>query len=160
MNRFWTFIVGPELYWVLIYAFIVFLIKTTNAPVKYMDDWWERLGFIVPLILIPLSFSLYWLPFIPKKLLLLRLIVSCMIGSHYVLDRGLHAHTEQNPGTGTIYLMGILFGLIVLAGMSIFLLFKKIIVFNYQSSVKCLELFFNTLLCAIMRVVYSTWKKT
>lgn len=129
MNRFWTSIVGPELYWVLIYVLIVILIKTTNAPIKYMDDWWSRLGFIVPFLLIPLSFSLYWVLFIPKKLLLLRLIVCGILGSHFVLDKGINAHTEQNSGTGTIYLMGMLFCLIVLAGLSIFLLLKKIVVF-------------------------------
>lgn len=124
MNRYAHYLLGPELYWLLLYVFVCLVIRLTNSPVKYMDEWWIRISVVVPLVFLPLSFGVYWLSFIPKKWMLLRLIVAGVLGTHFVIEKGLNAYTEQGPGVGTSYMVGILLMFLVLFILSIIALIK------------------------------------
>ncbi len=120
MSRLSPYLLGPELLWIVFYALVVLLIKITGSPVKSMDDYWVNLAFVVPLVLVPLTFALYWVPGVFRNWLLLRILIASLLGAHFVLEKGLKAHSEQGPGVGTAYLMGIGFALVILLVGSIF----------------------------------------
>ena len=106
MNRLAHFFIGPELLWVVYYIIILVITKATHSPVKSMDSFWISMAYIIPLILLPLSFMLYFVPGVIRPWLLLRLWIAGVVGGHFVLSKALLAHAEQGPGVGTAYIMG------------------------------------------------------
>ena len=86
----------------------------TSSPIKSMDNFWVSTAYFIPLILLPLTFLLYYFPGVIRDWMLLRIWIVGIIGGHFVLNRSLQAHSEQGPGVGTAYMMGIIFIFIVL----------------------------------------------
>ena len=124
MNKLFNLLLGPELLWLLFYFFFFFIIKMTGSPVKSMDNFWENTYFTVPLILVPLTFALYYIPGVIHSWLLLRIWIACLIGGHYVLSKTMGSHTEQGPGIGTAYIFGLVLIIVVLVAGSIFAAIK------------------------------------
>ena len=124
MNKLLNFLLGPELLWVIFYVLVGIIIKATHSPIKSMDSFWVNMAYIVPLVLIPLTFGLYFIPGVIHKWLLLRIWVVGIIGGHYVLNRSLEAHSEGGPGVGTAYIMGMILVFLALIAGSIFALIK------------------------------------
>ena len=120
MNKLTNYLIGPELLWVLFYIIVILIIKSTHSPVKSMDAFWVNTAFLIPLVLIPLTFGLYYIPGVIRPWLLLRIWIVGIIGGHYLLTKGLSAHSEQGPGVGTAYMMGIGMIIIMLIAGSIF----------------------------------------
>jgi hypothetical protein len=116
--------IGPELIWIVYYIAVLITIRMTGSPVKSMDNFWVNTAYIIPLIMLPLTFMLYYVDAVPHKWLLPRLIIAGILGTHFVLNRALLAHSEQGPGVGTAYMMGIIFMIVVLAIMSVWALIK------------------------------------
>jgi hypothetical protein len=106
MNKLSHLLIGPELLWVFFYMVVLILIKVTASPVKTMDNFWVSTAYLIPLVLIPLTFLLYYIPGVTRDWLLLRIWIVGIIGGHLVLNRSLLAHSEQGPGVGTAYMMG------------------------------------------------------
>ena len=106
MPKFLNLLIRPELLCIIFYVIVTVIIKSTNSPIKSMDPYWENMGFVIPLVLIPLTFALYYVPGAIHKFLLLRIWIAGILGGHYVMDRSLNAHSEGGPGVGTIYIMG------------------------------------------------------
>ena len=119
-HKFQHFLIGPELLWMLFYIVVLLIIKATNSPIKTMDSFWVNTAFLVPLVLIPLTFELYYIPIVIRPWLLLRIWIVGVIGGHYVLSKSLSAHSEQGPGVGTAYIMGMGLIFIMLIAGSIF----------------------------------------
>jgi len=111
---------GPELLWALFYLSILWLIRFTGSPRKHMDRLWINLANFVPFIAIPMTFSLFYFPGIVQDWLLLRVWIAGVFGAHYVLDTGLKAHSNQGPGVGTAYMMGMIFVVVMLVVGSVF----------------------------------------
>ncbi len=120
MVRLFQFLPGPELLWALFYLSILWLIRFTGSPNKRMDRLWISLANFVPFIAIPMSFSLFYFPGIMQDWLLLRVWIAGVFGAHYVLDTGLKAHSEQGPGVGTAYIIGMIFVLVMLVVGSVY----------------------------------------
>jgi hypothetical protein len=108
MNKLSQLLIGPELLWVFFYLVVILLIKATSSPVKAMDNFWISTAWWIPLLLVTLTFLLYYVPGVIHSWLLLRIWIACLIGGHFVLNRSLLAHSEQGPGVGTAYMMGII----------------------------------------------------
>ena len=124
MNKLINFLVGPELLWVIFYFIVLLVIRLTNSPIKSMDSFWVNTSFLIPLILIPLTFMIYFIPGSIHKWMLLRIWIVGIIGGHYVLNKSLLAHSEQGPGVGTAYMMGMALIFIMLVLGTIFALIK------------------------------------
>ncbi|MBK9981695.1 MAG: hypothetical protein IPP15_04605 [Saprospiraceae bacterium] len=124
MNKLSNYLIGPELLWVFFYMLVVLLIKMTHSPIKSMDSFWVNTAFIIPLVLIPITFGLYYIPGVIRPWLLLRIWIVGIVGGHYVLSKSLSAHSEQGPGVGTAYIMGMGIIFIVLIIGSIFAVIK------------------------------------
>ena len=124
MNKVLHFLIGPELLWIFFYLLVGVIIKSTHSPVKSMDSFWVNTAYIIPLILIPLTFMLYFIPGVIRPWLILRIWIVGIVGGHYVLNRSLSAHSEQGPGVGTAYIMGMGLIFLMLVVGSIFAIFK------------------------------------
>ncbi len=114
MNRILHFLIGPELLWFFFYLVVLMIIKATASPVKSMDDFWVSTAYLIPLVLLPLTFLLYYVPGVIKDWMLLRIWIVGIIGGHFVLNRSLESHSEGGPGVGTAYMMGMIFIIIIL----------------------------------------------
>ena len=108
MNKISALLIGPELLWMFFYLVVVMLIKVTSSPVKSMDNFWISTAWWFPLLLVTLTFLLYYVPGVIHDWLLLRIWLACLIGGHFVLNRSLLAHSEQGPGVGTAYMVGMI----------------------------------------------------
>ena len=114
-----AFLFGPELLWLLFFLAIKGLVRFTRSPRKQMDRLWMSLANFVPFIAVPLTFALYHFPGVEHRWLLLRIWISCLFGAHFVLDRGLAAHSEQGPGVGTAYMLGMIMAIAMLLAGSV-----------------------------------------
>jgi hypothetical protein len=124
MNKITHVLIGPELFWTLMYLVLILFIRMTGSPIKTMDSFWVNMAYVIPVLLIPLSFALYYFPGVIRDWLLLRIWSAGILGSHFLLDRSLLAHTEQGPGVGMAYIMGMIFVFVVLFIGSIWALIK------------------------------------
>ena len=116
--------IGPELFWILMILLTRIGIKVSGAPSESMDSTLLAFTYIVPLVLIPLSFGLYYVPGCIRSWLLIRILVAGLIGSHCVLNDALLAHSRQGPGVGTAYIVGMLFGIMILIAGTVWALIK------------------------------------
>jgi hypothetical protein len=119
MHRIYNILIGPETLWMIFYAIVVLVIKVTSSPVKSMDSFWSSMAYIVPFILIPLTFLLYYFPGVIKDWLLLRIWIVGLVGGHFILNKSMLAYSEQGSGIGTAYLMGLIFVIVGLIAGSI-----------------------------------------
>jgi hypothetical protein len=98
---------GPELFWIILYAFSrVFAWANKKSNFAYdgvIDSAWLYVPFLSALI-----FGLYWIPFVEKNWLLLRIWIVGIIIGHMVLKTIMEAYKTQGPGVGMGYLAGIL----------------------------------------------------
>ena len=108
MNKASNLLIGPELVWVFAYIVIILIIKLTNSPIKSMDDFWVSTSWWIPLIFIVMIFSVYFIPGSVHKWMILRLWIVGLIGGGFLLSKSLGAHSEQGPGVGTAWIMGII----------------------------------------------------
>lgn len=120
MTRPIQFLFGPEFLWALLYVLVLLAIRVTGSPSRTMDATWVATAWAVPLVAVPLGFALYYVPDTAKNYLLLRQWIAGLFGAHYVLSKSLGAHSEQGPGVGTAYLMGIILVFVLLVAGSIF----------------------------------------
>ncbi|MEZ4955952.1 MAG: hypothetical protein R2825_20510 [Saprospiraceae bacterium] len=117
------FLLGPELLWLLFYGAANLVAKVNVPPSKAVEDFIDKSWFYVPMLVL-LCFALWWVPMVEKNWLLLRVWVFSIIGGHYVLEKILSAHSTQGPGTGTAWIVGMMFLLVVLFFGSIFIKIK------------------------------------
>ena len=107
------YLLGPEMIWLLLYASAVNITKSQILPPKTLDEFIANSWYWVPLIVL-LSFSIYWMPFVGKNLLMLRVWVICLVFGHLLLEHLTSAYSQQGPGIGTTYIAGMLFTFIAL----------------------------------------------
>lgn len=120
MNR----LPGPELYWLAVYGLLRLTGKFTGSPHVKMNAFWEASWYWIPLVLVPASFMVYYITGVPRSFMWLRLLVFGMIGAHFTLSYTLGLHTEQGPGIGTAYIIGLILSMIVIIAGTIWALIK------------------------------------
>lgn len=116
-------IIGPELLWLGLYALALGLAKMNAAPPHAFDHFLENLHLWIALAVL-LTFALWYVPFVEKNWLLTRVWLVCLVGGHHVLDKGLQGHSEQGPGIGTVYIVGMIMLLVALIAGSVFVKIK------------------------------------
>lgn len=112
------FLLGPELFWLLLYTAATFLGKANTPPSKAIDHIIEYLWFWIPAASL-LVFGLWWIPAVEKNWLLLRVWIFGLIGGHLVLEKALSAYSTQGPGIGMGYLAGLIFIFVFLVAGSV-----------------------------------------
>ena len=124
MSKLPNLLLGPELLWLIFYGIVIIVIRASGSPMKSMDGFWSSMYYVVPLVLIPLTFMLYYVPGVTRPMLLLRIWIAGLVGGHYVLSRSLQAYTEQGPGVGTAYIIELDLLLVLLISVSIWAVIK------------------------------------
>lgn len=114
MTRLLPYLPGPELFWLMIYGIVLYL-AARNVPPTPSGNWLLLgLWWVLPLIAIPLAFSFFFIPGIPKEWLFLRTNIACLIGLFAAMSKGLGAHGQGGPGVGTAWMVGIGLGFVSL----------------------------------------------
>lgn len=126
LNKMINFLTGSEIIWLLFYLLLLAIIKLTNSPSESMNNMWINVSYIYPFILIPLTFAIYYFDPSPRSFLLIRIWLAAIIGGHFLIEKALDSHTTQGPGVGTAYIMGMIYGLIILSLLSVVKLLKFI----------------------------------
>ena len=117
-------LIGPELLWLFILGAAALVAKANVPPTKALDKFIENCWFWLPLLAL-LSFALWYVPAVEKRwLLLLRVWVACLIGGHLAMEKVMNAYSQQGPGIGTAYIMGMGLLLFVLIGGTVFVKIK------------------------------------
>jgi len=111
-------LLGPELCWIILYALSCALARLNKKSNFSYDGIIENVWFYAPLISV-MIFGLYWIPFVEKNWLLLRIWIVGIVMGHIVLETVLKAYSTQGPGIGMGYLTGMLFLFILLVVGSI-----------------------------------------
>jgi hypothetical protein len=117
------YLLGPELYWLLIYGAATIVAKANVPPTKPVDNFIENCWFYIPLLVL-LTFGLWWIPAVEKNWLLLRVWIACIIGGHLAIEKVISAYSSQGPGIGMGYLAGMIFVFVFLVAGSIFIKVK------------------------------------
>ena len=113
------YLIGPELFWLLLYLAGTIVARANAPPSKAMDGFIETCWLWIPVVSI-LVFSLWWMPSVEKNWLLLRVWIAGVVGGHLVMERVLRAYSEQGPGIGMGYLAGLMLQFLALVAGSIF----------------------------------------
>ena len=114
MTRFLRFLPGPELLWLIVYIIVALMARANMPPTKAMNNALINLSYVIPFIVVPLTFALYFIPGVERSWLLARILIAGLFAAHWTLEKGLSAHGEQGPGVGTAYMMGMAFVLFML----------------------------------------------
>ncbi len=113
MPRYLQLLIGPEIYWLALYGIVALLAKANVPPAyptnKILDMLWVHV--ILAAVLV---FALWFIPGVEKSWLLLRVWIVSLVMAHFMLEKGLGALKDQNPGVGTAYIIGIIFVFVVL----------------------------------------------
>ena len=119
------YVLGPELFWIVLYSLASFLKQINTPPNNPLDSFIESLWFWIPVVSF-LLFYLWKIPAVEKKGLLTRTWISGIIGGHLVIEKALTAYSEQGPGIGMGYLAGImlLFCLLIVGTIIVKLFFR------------------------------------
>ena len=105
-------LVGPELYWILVYFITAWFTGRNAPPTEAGSRFLEKLGWLIPLVAVPISFLLYALPH-PPKWLAVRLFLAALVGINVVsfkLISGIDYGDSRNSGVLGVWVYSILAG--------------------------------------------------
>lgn len=121
-SSFFRWLAGPELAWFFLYLVAAWLAKNNAAPPQGLDKLLENFYLWVPLAAL-LLVALWYLP-IEKRWLLGRYWLAGLVGGHWVIATGLGGYSEQGPGIGTAYIVGMGLLFFALLAVTIFVLIR------------------------------------
>ncbi len=107
------FLLGPELFWLLLYFAAVFVGKMNTPPNHAIDSFIDTSWFYIPAFSL-LVFGLWWIPAVEKDWLLLRVWIVGIVGGHFVLEKTFSSYSVQGPGSGMGYLVAMILEFVVL----------------------------------------------
>ncbi|HEX5625285.1 MAG TPA: hypothetical protein VFX48_04645 [Saprospiraceae bacterium] len=114
MNIF-RYLLGPELIWFLAYAGSKILGRMNHQQQGRFDAFIENKTMLMPLLLVTLCMLLYKIDMVPQRFLFLRIALSSVFIGHFFMEAWANAFSRQGPGSGTMYMVGILEILIFVA---------------------------------------------
>jgi hypothetical protein len=114
------FLLGPELFWLLLYVAATLVAKANVPPSQAIDHFIDQCWFWIPAISM-LVFGLWWIPSVERDWLLLRVWLFGLIGGHFVAEKVFSAYSNQGSGAGMGYVAAMIFLFVGLVGGSIFI---------------------------------------
>ena len=109
-------LLGPELYWVLVYLVAVLFARQNLPPTEAGSRHLEKISMLLPLVAVPLSFAVFWLPTRPRWLIA-RFALAMLVGLILVLIRlvnGIDYADGRNAGVFGVFALGLAVGLLAL----------------------------------------------
>ncbi len=112
------YLIGPEIYWGLIYILTMLAIENNTPPYFKFDNELENAWYLVPSLALG-TFCIYLWPEVEKNWLFVRIWISGLVMGHFILEAMTEAHSQQNVGIGMIYISGMIILIIALIAGSI-----------------------------------------
>src|SRR5690606_25859868 len=97
-------LVGPEVIWIIAFLLAGLLRKINTQQGGKYNAMIEQ-STSLPVILLGLTMLLFFIPPSGRPYLMLRIALTAIIGTHFLMTPLLQAHTVGGPGVGTIYLV-------------------------------------------------------
>ena len=119
MPRILQLLLGPELIWCAVFLITSLTVRLLAPPGKATDDFFLNFYLYIPLVAL-LIFGIWFIPGLEKNWLLLRVWVAGIFGAHFAMTKGMSACSEQGPGVGTAYIIGMMLVFLALVAGSIF----------------------------------------
>ena len=111
-------ILGPELYWGLVYAVVSAIAARNVPPTEAFSASLENLWYAIPTIAIPLSFAVFAVRGPGRWWLLARTNLACLVGLFFAAARVSSAIDYQDSRNS-----GVLAGFVISLGLGIIVLF-------------------------------------
>lgn len=121
MTRRPAWLLGPELFWLLVYAVTVALARFNLPPTEAGNGWMEHLGWLLPLVAVPAGFVWtfgFRLPGQSRGWLAARLTLATLVGVNVCLFHLIDAidyGDTRNSGVLGVWIIGLLAGLVAFA---------------------------------------------
>ena len=109
-------LLGPELYWVLVYLGAVLFARQNLPPTEAGSRYLEKISMLLPLVAVPLSFAMFWLPTRPRWLIA-RFALAMLVGLILVVIRLVNAidyGDGRNSGVFGVFALGLGVGFLAL----------------------------------------------
>lgn len=103
--RILRYLFGPELIWIAACILASMFRQLNHVRQGQYNQLIESTATFLPVVVIALTMALYLIPWVPRPYLLLRIILTAIIGTNFLMSQVLSAHTTGGPGVGTIYLV-------------------------------------------------------
>ena len=130
-SRITTFLLGPELSWLLMYGVALLLVAPNQPPTEAGNVRLESLAWYVLFSAIILSFAPLYRSQSGLGWWMLRICIAGLIGITSLATKfcgAIDYHDSRNSGVGTLWIMLVIFGVIFLflgmIGISLFIKFK------------------------------------
>jgi len=111
MTTILRYLAGPELIWILVCLWTSSFKRINFMREGQYNKLIENYAMFLPVIMIALTMLLYAFPMVPRKFLMLRIALVAFIGTNFLMENVLNAHTEGGPGVGTIFIVAYGFAL-------------------------------------------------
>jgi hypothetical protein len=111
-------LLGPELYWALVYAASHLFAARNYPPTPEGNAMLETMWWLFPLIAVPLSYAIYLAQNAASWWLLLRINIASIVGLTlclHTITSAIDYHDGRNAGVFAGFALGLGLGLLVLA---------------------------------------------
>jgi len=118
MSRSIGWLLGPELFWMLVYSLCWGLARLNIPPTVAGNNWVERVVWILPLLAVPAAFAWSFglaAPGASRVWLALRLVLDTLVGLKaclYVLIEAIDYQHSRNSGLLGFWILGLLSGIL------------------------------------------------
>jgi len=100
MNRVLPFLLGPELYWIVVCGVTSWISRRGIAPDPAVTAQLDRFWVVLPLVVVPLTFACFVVPGSGRWWLLLRVDLAIAIGLAVATTRYCESMTYHQPSAG------------------------------------------------------------
>jgi len=115
-------LLGPELYWVVLFAAVKWMAVRNLPSTPEGNQSLERLWYLLPLVAVPLSFVYLWAPEPGKWSMLLRIDLAACVGliaCELVSTSAIDYHNSRNSGTAAGFFLAVGLGIMMLGAANI-----------------------------------------
>lgn len=114
MNRVLPYLLGPELFWVLVCWLTRSVARRHGEPNPAITGWLDQYWAVLPLVVVPLTFAFFLVPGTGRWWLLLRIDLAIAVGLTVATTQyceGMTYHQPSSgPGAGTAWMLMLAMG--------------------------------------------------
>jgi hypothetical protein len=100
MNRLLPYLVGPEMYWAITCLVVRLAVRRHLPPDPAITAQFDKAWIVLPLIVVPLTFALFFYPGSSRWWLLLRIDLAIAVGLAIATTQFCNGMTYHQPSSG------------------------------------------------------------